>query len=46
MLLGLIKDPGGDATQLLDELGVPADAIRQAVMKRLGSAAGGQPAEP
>ena len=44
MVLGLIED---SATQeMLTAIGVPAGAVREAIMKRVGSAAGAEPAEP
>jgi ATP-dependent Clp protease ATP-binding subunit ClpA len=46
MLLGLIADPESDIGEVLDALGVRTDAVRDAVMVRLGSAAGVEPAEP
>jgi ATP-dependent Clp protease ATP-binding subunit ClpC len=44
MLLGLIAD--SSATDVLTEAGAQPDAVREAVMKRLSSAAGAEPAEP
>lgn len=46
MVLGLISDPSGDTSAVLTELGVPTDAVRKAVLDRLGSAGGAEPTEP
>jgi ATP-dependent Clp protease ATP-binding subunit ClpA len=44
MALGLIEDSAIE--EMLTAIGVRTDAVRNAMMARLGSAAGAQPAEP
>jgi ATP-dependent Clp protease ATP-binding subunit ClpA len=44
MLLGLIED--STTQEMFTAIGVPASAVRDAIMKRLGSAVGAEPAEP
>jgi ATP-dependent Clp protease ATP-binding subunit ClpC len=46
IVLGLIRDPSGDTSEVLTALGVRTDAVRNAVMDRLGSAGGAEPTEP
>ncbi len=46
MTLGLIGESSGDVGETLNDLGVRADAVRDAVMARLGSSGGAEPAEP
>jgi ATP-dependent Clp protease ATP-binding subunit ClpC len=46
ILLGLISDPSGDTDEVLTALGEPTDAVRKALMERLGSAGGVEPTEP
>jgi ATP-dependent Clp protease ATP-binding subunit ClpC len=46
LVLGLISDPSGDTGEVLTALGVRPDAVRKAVMDRLGSAGGVEPTEP
>jgi ATP-dependent Clp protease ATP-binding subunit ClpC len=46
ILLGLLSEPCRETTEMLSALGVASDVVRKAVMARLGSAAGAEPAEP
>ncbi|HEX3285130.1 MAG TPA: Clp protease N-terminal domain-containing protein [Mycobacterium sp.] len=46
VLLGLVSGSAPDAGEILEALGVRRDTVREAVMTRLGSAAGAEPAEP
>ena len=44
MVLGLIEDSATE--EMFTVAGVPSDGVRDAIMKRLGSATGVEPAEP
>ncbi|WP_123024190.1 Clp protease N-terminal domain-containing protein [Mycolicibacterium stellerae] len=44
IVLGLVEEPATE--ELFAAIAVRADAVRDAIMKRLGTAAGAQPAEP
>jgi ATP-dependent Clp protease ATP-binding subunit ClpC len=46
IVLGLISDPSGDTGEVLTALGVRTDAVRKAVMDRLGSPGVVEPTEP
>lgn len=46
ILLGLVSGSSPDGVEILDALGVQGDTVREAVMTRLSSAAGAEPAEP
>lgn len=46
LLLGLLTDDSPEVGEMLAELGAQPEAVRDAVMARLGSAAGGEPTEP
>jgi ATP-dependent Clp protease ATP-binding subunit ClpC len=46
MALGLVDESSGDVGETLNELGVRAGAVRDAVMARLSAAGGAEPAEP
>jgi ATP-dependent Clp protease ATP-binding subunit ClpA len=46
LVLGMIGGPCGDTGELLTALGVRTDAVRKALMDRLGSAGGVEPTEP
>ena len=46
VLLGLLTDDSPEVGEVLAGLGAQPQAVRDAIMARLGSAAGGEPAEP
>jgi ATP-dependent Clp protease ATP-binding subunit ClpA len=46
LVLGLISDPAAGTDEVLTALGVRTDAVRKAVMVRLGSPGGAEPTEP
>jgi ATP-dependent Clp protease ATP-binding subunit ClpC len=46
LVLGMISGPSGDTGELLTAFGVRTDAVRKALMDRLGSAGGVEPTEP
>jgi len=46
ILLGLLGESSSEAAEILAALGVASDVVREAVMARLGSSAGAEPAEP
>jgi len=46
IVLGMISDPSEDTADMLRAVGLETDAVRDALMARLGAPAGTEPAEP
>ena len=46
IVLGMISDPSDDTADMVRAVGLEADAVRDAIMARLGTPAGTDPAEP
>jgi len=46
IVLGMISDPSEDTADMLRAVGLETDAVRDAIMARLGTPAGTEPAEP